>query len=523
MTGQQLKNSILQMAVQGKLVPQDPNDEPASVLLERIRKEKEQLIKEGKIKKEKNPSYIFRGADNLPYEKVGKNEPVCIADEVPFDIPETWEWARLGMISTYSHTKQKINAQNADPKMWGLDLEDIEKGGRLLERKTVGERKAVGDKTFFDSGDILYSKLRPYLLKILVAPDCGICTPEIVPFKMLGKLDPEYIVAFLKCPYVDGVINSVTYGVKMPRVGTETMTELLVPIPPLSEQRRIVEKLNEVTPFTDSYAEAYVRTAELNQQFPDLLKKSILQEAVQGKLVPQNPDDEPASALLERIRAEKEQLIKAGKIKRDKHESIIFRRDNSHYEKLDGIERCIDDEIPFEIPDSWEWVRFGQLYSLTNGTASRGSKDGTNRPVLRLADLSNNTIDISNVRNICLSEKEFLSHTIQKDDLVFIRVNGSKDRVASAFRYTHNEIISFCDHLFCGHKCSSLINADYIMFIFNCPSTRKQLIPEIKTTAGQNTISQTSMAKILLPVPPYSEQIRIVDEVSRIVTKIEHL
>ena len=368
MTGQQLKNSILQMAVQGKLVPQDPNDEPASVLLERIRKEKEQLIKEGKIKKEKNPSYIFRGADNLPYEKVGKNEPVCIADEVPFDIPETWEWARLGMISTYSHTKQKINAQNADPKMWGLDLEDIEKGGRLLERKTVGERKAVGDKTFFDSGDILYSKLRPYLLKILVAPDCGICTPEIVPFKMLGKLDPEYIVAFLKCPYVDGVINSVTYGVKMPRVGTETMTELLVPIPPLSEQRRIVEKLNEVTPFTDSYAEAYVRTAELNQQFPDLLKKSILQEAVQGKLVPQNPDDEPASALLERIRAEKEQLIKAGKIKRDKHESIIFRRDNSHYEKLDGIERCIDDEIPFEIPDSWEWTRFGQVISLLSGT-----------------------------------------------------------------------------------------------------------------------------------------------------------
>ena len=307
-------------------------------------------------------------ADNLPYEKVGKNEPVCIADEVPFDIPETWEWARLGMISTYSHTKQKINAQNADPKMWGLDLEDIEKGGRLLERKTVGERKAVGDKTFFDSGDILYSKLRPYLLKILVAPDCGICTPEIVPFKMLGKLDPEYIVAFLKCPYVDGVINSVTYGVKMPRVGTETMTELLVPIPPLSEQRRIVEKLNEVTPFTDSYAEAYVRTAELNQQFPDLLKKSILQEAVQGKLVPQNPDDEPASALLERIRAEKEQLIKAGKIKRDKHESIIFRRDNSHYEKLDGIERCIDDEIPFEIPDSWEWTRFGQVISLLSGT-----------------------------------------------------------------------------------------------------------------------------------------------------------
>ena len=368
MTGQQLKNSILQMAVQGKLVPQDPNDEPASVLLKRIRVEKEQLIKEGKIKKEKNPSLIFRGADNLPYEKIGKNEPVCIADEVPFDIPQSWEWVRFGMISTYSYTKKKINAQNADPKMWGLDLEDIEKGGRLLDQKTVGERKAVGDKTIFDSGDILYSKLRPYLLKILVAPDCGICTPEIVPFKVFGNIVPDYIVAFLKCPYVDTVINSVTYGVKMPRVGTKTMTELLVPIPPLSEQKRIIKKLCEVEPLADNYTEAYVQVAKLNQEFPELLKKSILQEAIQGKLVSQDPNDEPASILLDRIRSEKQRLIREGKIKKDKHESIIFRRDNSHYEKLDGIEHCIDDEIPFEIPESWEWTRLGQIISLLSGT-----------------------------------------------------------------------------------------------------------------------------------------------------------
>lgn len=141
----------------------------------------------------------------------------------------------------------------------------------------------------------------------------------------------------------------------MPRVGTETMTELLVPIPPLSEQKRIVEKLNEVTPLTDSYAEAYVRASELNQEFPEFLKKSILQEAVQGKLVPQDPADEPASVLLERIRVEKEQLIKAGKIKRDKHESVIFRRDNSHYEKHGSEEVYIDDKLPFEIPRNWQW------------------------------------------------------------------------------------------------------------------------------------------------------------------------
>lgn len=193
MTGQQLKNSILQMAVQGKLVPQDPNDEPASVLLERIRAEKEQLIKEGKIKKEKNPSIIFRGADNLPYEKVGKNEPVCIADEVPFEIPESWEWTRLGLISSYAETKKKIKAQDASPDLWQLDLEDIEKGGRILEYKTVGERKAIGDKTFFEAGNVLYSKLRPYLLKVLVAPADGICTPEIVPFSLYGNILPEYV------------------------------------------------------------------------------------------------------------------------------------------------------------------------------------------------------------------------------------------------------------------------------------------------------------------------------------------
>ena len=179
------------------------------------------------------------------YEKLGGIER-CIDDETPIEIPANWEWARLGMISTYSQTKQKINVQNADSNMWGLDLEDIEKGGKLLDIKTVGERKAVGEKNLFYRGDILYSKLRPYLLKILVAPGCGICTPEIVPFKVFGSLEPEYIVAFLKCPYVDAFINAVTYGVKMPRVSTETMTNLLVPIPPLSEQRRIVEKQQEL-------------------------------------------------------------------------------------------------------------------------------------------------------------------------------------------------------------------------------------------------------------------------------------
>ena len=514
MTGQQLKNSILQMAVQGKLVPQDPNDEPASVLLERIRKEKEQLIKEEKIKKEKNPSYIFRGADNLPYEKVGKNEPVCILDEVPFDIPKSWEWARLGMISTYSHTKQKINAQNADPNMWGLDLEDIEKGGRLLERKTVGERKAVGDKTFFDGGDILYSKLRPYLLKIFVAPDCGICSPEIVPFKLFGKLDPEYIVTFLKCPYVDAVINAVTYGVKMPRVGTETMTELLVPIPPISEQKRIVEKLNEVTPLIENYAESYVRVTVLNRKFPELLKRSILQEAIQGKLVPQDPTDEPASVLLERIRAEKQKLIAEGKIKKDKHESVNFRRDNSHYEKLDRIERCIDDEIPFDIPDSWAYCRLGTiLHKLTDGTHSRPKYVDSGIPFISVKDVSSGTLDFSNCKFITEEEHNELYKRCNPEygDILLTKVGTTGIPVIVD---TTDEFSVFVSVALLKFN-QKLLHNEYLIHLINSPLVQRQAEENTRGVGNKNWVMR-DISNTLIAIPPLAEQIRIVEKLKTI-------
>lgn len=245
-----LKKSILQQAVMGKLVPQDPDDEPASVILERIRAEKQALIKSGKLKQDKHESIIYR-RDNSHYEKINDQE-LCIDEEIPFDIPDTWVWARLGTVSTYAETKKKINAKDADPSLWGLDLEDIEKGGRLLIKHTVGERKAIGDKTFFEAGDILYSKLRPYLLKVLVADEDGICTPEIVPFKMFGSIEPSYIVAYLKSPYVDDTINAATYGIKMPRAGTETMTGLLVPIPPIAEQQRILEQIKRAFTFVSA-------------------------------------------------------------------------------------------------------------------------------------------------------------------------------------------------------------------------------------------------------------------------------
>ena len=243
-----LKKCILQEAIEGRLVPQDPNDEPASVLLAKIRKEKEQLVKAGKLKKK----------DLI--------ETPITDDEIPFEIPESWEWVRLGEISTYANTKKKINAATAAPNLWGLDLEDIEKGGRLLSFKSVGERKAIGDKTCFLEGDILYSKLRPYLLKILVAPKDGICTPEIIPFTCYGDICKEYIVSLLKSSYVDEYINSVTFGVKMPRVSTETMTSLVLPLPPFAEQHRIVKKLEQVLGEIDKLKLETLRDLDLAEQ-----------------------------------------------------------------------------------------------------------------------------------------------------------------------------------------------------------------------------------------------------------------
>ncbi|BFL52454.1 restriction endonuclease subunit S [Dysosmobacter welbionis] len=443
---------------------------------------------------------------NTPYEKIG-DEVRSLADEVPFDIPDSWEWVRLGNISSYAETKQKVNATSADPSIWGLDLEDIEKGGRLLEYKTVGERKAVGDKTVFTKGDILYSKLRPYLLKILVAPDDGICTPEIVPFRVYGGIDPSYIVNYLKSPYVDNLINSITYGVKMPRVGTETMTSLLVPIPPLEEQRRIVEKIDEVASAVSAYDVAYQKNEALNSTFPEALKKSILQEAVQGKLVPQDPSDEPAEALLERIRAEKQRLIREGKIKKDKHESVIFRRDNSHYEKRGSEEVCIDEEIPFEIPDNWAWARLssfgvfssGKTPSMSNPQFWNGSipwvtsKD-MKRPVItdsemHISESAASTMQLYSAGTLLLVARSGILKRLLP--LCKLGIDSTTNQDIKAFSLYDIELSEW---LFYGIKAFE-------------PYILKELVKSVTTV---ESLKFDEFSAMLIPVPPLSEQRRII-------------
>ena len=511
MTGQQLKNSILQMAVQGKLVPQDPNDEPASVLLERIRAEKEQLIKEGKIKKEKNPSIIFRGADNLPYEKVGKNEPVCIADEVPFDIPDSWEWVRLGNIGetniglTYKPS-DKVDAKSGTAV---LRSNNIQKG-KMDYSDMVYVSCNVPERAMISKGNILIcarNGSRALVGKSAIVDMDGMAFGAFMAkytSLLSGKLNP-YILTFIESPVfrcqLDGVktetINQITQ---------DMIKEQLIPIPPLAEQIRINEKLEELMPYIEKYGAAHLETTKLNETFPDMLKKSILQEAVQGKLIPQDPADEPASVLLERIRAEKEQLIKAGKIKRDKHESVIFRRDNSHYEKLDGIERCIDDEIPFDIPENWVWARFGT--AMINRDAERIPLSVNEREKLqKIYDYYGASGVIDKVDRYLFSKPLLL---IGEDGANLLTRSKPIAFIANGQYWVNNHahVIDSSDELLLEYV------ATYINAI--------NLAPYVTGTA-QPKMNQEKMNSILIPIPPTGEQFRIVQKINQIFSVIANM
>ena len=522
MTGQQLKNSILQMAVQGKLVPQDPNDEPASVLLERIRAEKEQLIKEGKIKKEKNPSVIFRGADNLPYEKVGKNEPVCIADEVPFDIPESWEWVRLKTL-TYNHGQKKPTSE-----FCYIDIGSIDnKHQKLNEQETivVPEKAASRARKIVNEGDILYSTVRPYLHNMCIInrefSREAIASTGFAVLKCCADYSNEFLFYYMMSPDFDSYANDTanSKGVAYPAINDERLSMALVPIPPVSEQRRILKQLLEILPTIQMYDITHQRLEKLNDTFPAQLKKSILQDAVQGKLVLQDPADEPASALLERIRAEKEQLIKEGKIKRDKRESVIFRRDNSYYEKVDGIERCIDDELPFEIPESWGWCR---LKSLTENITS-GSRDWakyystTGAAFLRMGNLSKNSFDLrlEHIQRVTIPSKaEGTRTSLQSGDLLF-SITGDvgmlgliPDGFEKAYINQHTAMIRFLPEMR-NKYIPYLLLTDYAQKFYNA-----------NQHGIKNSFRLDSIGELLVSIPPEKELFRILQRISLVLSKI---
>ena len=524
MTAQQLKNSILQMAVQGKLVPQDPNDEPASVLLERIRAEKERLIKEKKIKREKTLSVIFKGADNTPYEKIG-DEVRSLADEVPFDIPDSWEWVRLGtllgIISDGTH-KTPNYVENGVPF---LSVQNISKGYfdfTKVKYITEDEHRKLCERVAPQTGDILFCRIGT--LGKAIKCTLNIEFSIFVSLGLLRPIDPsvtDYLVFTINSPLGERWIqeNKVGGGTHTYKINLSDIPNMLIPLPPHQEQNRIFAKLQELKPILHEYGKTEERLDSLSEGFLDALKKSILQEAIQGKLVPHDPSDEPAEALLERIRAEKQRLIKEGKIKKDKHESVIFRRDNSHYEKLDGMERCIDDELPFEIPESWAWVRWGAIAeSIQYGYNAPAKQEGRIRMV-RISDIHENTVAWSSVPFCDIDDSDIPTYLLQANDILFARTGGT---VGKSFLVSEVP----CESIYAGYlirtRYSSLLCPQYLKYFMESPLYWQQLKSGTTTTAQPNCNGQT-LAKMLLPLPPANEQFRIVDNLARTFTIIEKM
>ena len=424
MNGKQLKNSILQWAIQGKLVPQDPNDEPASVLLEKIRQEKERLIKEKKIKRDKNASIIYRGEDNSYYEKIlATGEVKCIDEEVPFEIPKGWEWTRIGNIFNHTSGKQQSssNKGGGTPQKfittsnlyWGHFILDNVKVMNFTDEEIKTCSATKGDLLVCEGG-------AGYGRSAIWNEDYDICLQNHV-----HRLRPcvsgicEYVYHFIYLLKESNNLASV--GTAMPGLSANRLKGLLLPFPPLSEQRRIVAKLAELLPQIEKYNNVQNKLDELNTTIKDCLKKSILQEAIQGKLVPQLAEEGRAQELLEQIKAEKRKLVKEGKLKKSAlSDSVIFRGDDNRYcEKIGKSVQCIDEEIPFEIPESWVWCKFQDIANSELGkTMNKASDKGGEVPYLCSINVYWDKVDLSNVKVAPFSIAEKEKYLLQKGDLL---------------------------------------------------------------------------------------------------------
>ena len=510
MTAQQLKNSILQMAVQGKLVPQDPNDEPASVLLERIRAEKERLIKEKKIKREKNPSVIFKGTDNTPYEKIG-DEVRSLADEVPFDIPDSWEWVRFGnIVANYDSKRRPVTKEQRKNEHGYYDYYGATGAiDRVDDYIFEGEYLMIGE----DGGNFFTERDNAFIAsgRFWANNHVHIVQPILCDIHFL-----KHFLDSCNLPKM-GLIN----GIAVPKLNQEHLNSILVPLPPLSEQEAIVAELSKYAPLLDEYQLAYSEIKLLNDSFPERLKKSILQEAVQGKLVPQDPSDEPAEALLERIRAEKQRLIKEGKIKKDKHESVIFRRDNSHYEKLDGVERCIDEELPFEIPESWAWVRLGAVLEIARGGSPRPIQqylttepDGINW--IKIGDTDKGGKYIYKTKEKIRPEGVVKSRMVHSGDFLLTNsMSFGRPYILKTDGCIHDGWLVLSNRFEC-------YSVDFLYYILSSPFAYYQFCDSVSGAVVKN-LNSDKVANALFPLPPLSEQVRIVQRIEELLPLLKEL
>ena len=466
-------------------------------------------------------------SDNLPYEKVGKNEPVCIADEVPFDIPESWEWVTLKQIAVTALGKTLDKSKNIGeyrPYLcsinvyWtGIDLSTV-KQARFEDSELSKYQLNKGDLLICEGGDVGRSAVwdrdeEMYYQNALHR------------VRFYGNIEPRFFQLLMESYKGAKILDNYSKGMTIKHLVQNSLNSIYFPLPPLAEQRRIVEKIKQLTQYLKKYGSVETTLSNLNLAFPDDLKKSILQYAVQGKLVPQDPADEPASVLLEHIRAEKEQLIKAGKIKRDKHESVIFRRDNSYYEKVDGIERCIDDELPFEIPESWEWCRLSSISKILNGDRgknypSKATLSSTGIPFISALNLDGTTV-IQDENLLCMTEEQYNrlgnGKLIKNDIVVCIRGSLGKH---GRYPFEKGAIASSLTILRPYDLTESI--GDYIMLWLDSPAFFEQIRKHDNGTAQPN-LAAKNLEQFLIPLPPYGEQHRLITKVEMFFSKLKTL
>ena len=498
MKAKDLKHSILQLAIQGKLVPQDPKDEPASKLLEKIRAAKQKLVKEGKIKKDKQESFIYKGDDNNYYEKIGKDIR-NITDEIPFEIPDSWEWVRLGQLCALENGKKVENLS--------LPLLDA----KFLRAQKTATLLSKGIKVEKDELIILVDGENSG--EVFIAPEDGFLGSTFKKLFITPETYREYTLIILK--FYQDLFRNSKKGAAIPHLDKHLFHDLLVGIPPFKEQKRIVSKIESLEPFIDDYNQTETELSKLNETFPDQIKKSILQYAIQGKLVPQDPSDEPASVLLEKIKAEKQKLIKAGKIKKDKQESYIYKRDNRHYEKIGDKEVDITDEIPFEIPDSWAWTRLENLVQvLSDGTHKTPQYVAKGVPFLSVQNISSGKFDFTKLKYITQEEHSKLIQRVKPtyNDILFCRIGT----LGKAIKCT----LDFEFSIFVSLGLIRLVNFsmnDYVILLFNSP-LGDRWIQDNKVGGGTHTfkLNLVDIPRMLLPIPPLAEQDRIVAKVKKL-------
>ena len=452
----------------------------------------------------------------MPYEKVGKNEPVCIADEVPFEIPESWEWAKLGEIFQHN-TGKALNSSNRSGKLltyittsnlyWNRFEVDSLREMYFSESEIEKYTAIKGDLLVCEGGDIGRAAIWPYNTEIRIQN-------HIHRLRAYTEVCTEYYYYIFFLYKHAGWIGGKGIGIK--GLSANALHSLIFPLPPLHEQQRIVTKLKMLEPFFEKYTQVEKRLNNLNVQFPDLLKKSILQEAVQGKLVPQSSNDEPASILLERIREEKEKLIQEGKIKRDKHESVIFRRDNSHYEKRGAEDVCIDEEIPFEVPSSWALIRLNDIGIYKKGPF------GSSLTKSMFVPKGTDTVKVYEQKNAIQKDHTlgtyYITHQYYESKMKSFTVEPGDILVSCAG--TIGETYVLPEQIELGIINQALmrmtiyapIDLDYFLLYFDY--VLKQTAKESsKGSAIKNIPPFKIFKKLILPLPPLEEQKRIVAKV----------